>query len=289
MLVETIDQVNFEIDHNINWEMKETETSYTWSPGLSKIIMEILSKWEEDEHTLDMEENLPDFLIKKRKQIKYLKNGIDTINQKIEMFIENSIFNHDQKRANDYIDDEYRENIKYIYWNKLLSYKKIIETSKLTPQQLNIILEKEIEIDCSQCDKYAVVFKVKNHQTFDKIKKHPVLCNKCREIQNLKSIEQNQQQKIQIKKIQEDLQKLKTIPYQEYLETDHWKYIRKLALRRAQYKCSLCGKDKIQLHVHHNSYEHRGEEQNHLENIIVICSECHAKFHDKPVQNNKEN
>ncbi len=205
------------------------------------------------------------------------------------MFIEHSIFNNNQECANDDInDDEYKENIKYIYWNKLLSYNKIIRESKLTSQQLSAILEKEIEIDCSQCDKYVVVFKIKNHQGLDKIKKHLVLCNKCREIQNLKNIEQNQQQKIQTKKIEEELQKLKAMPYREYLETDHWKSIRKLALRKAQYRCPICGKDKIQLHVHHNSYKHRGEEQNHLRDVIVICFKCHAKFHDRPIQNMEE-
>ena len=86
------------------------------------------------------------------------------------------------------------------------------------------------------------------------------------------------------KHIEKELWHLKTMPYQKYLETDRWKYVRKLALRKAQYRCSMCGKDKIQLHVHHNNYEHRGEEENHLEDIIVICFECHAKFHNKHVQ-----
>ncbi len=47
LLVETIDQVNFEIDNNNNhWKMKETKSGFTWSPRLSKIIAKILSKWE---------------------------------------------------------------------------------------------------------------------------------------------------------------------------------------------------------------------------------------------------
>ena len=29
------------------------------------------------------------------------------------------------------------------------------------------------------------------------------------------------------------------------------------------------------------NYEHHGEEHNHLDDLIVLCSGCHSKFHDK--------
>lgn len=75
-----------------------------------------------------------------------------------------------------------------------------------------------------------------------------------------------------------DLQELKTMPYKEYLQTAHWKNVRKQALFRAKYKCSLCGK-KGKLNVHHNTYENRGGEKD--EDLIVLCQDCHGKFHDK--------
>lgn len=75
-----------------------------------------------------------------------------------------------------------------------------------------------------------------------------------------------------------DLQELKNMPYKEYLQTGHWKNIRKQALFRAKYKCQLCG-DKSKLNVHHNTYENRGEEKD--EDLIVLCQDCHSKFHNK--------
>ena len=77
------------------------------------------------------------------------------------------------------------------------------------------------------------------------------------------------------------IEDLKTMPYKEYLETDHWKKTRKRALHRAKYKCQLCG-SKENLNVHHNTYENRGQEKD--EDLIVLCQECHAKFHDKFIE-----
>lgn len=39
----------------------------------------------------------------------------------------------------------------------------------------------------------------------------------------------------------------------------------------------MCGTDGVQLHVHHNTYVNYGEER--LEDLIVLCRECHADFH----------
>ncbi len=73
---------------------------------------------------------------------------------------------------------------------------------------------------------------------------------------------------------------LKTCPYERYLETDHWQAIRNLALKEAKYKCSLCNK-AVPLDVHHRSYKHRGNEQNHIEDVTVLCRDCHQNFHSQ--------
>lgn len=69
--------------------------------------------------------------------------------------------------------------------------------------------------------------------------------------------------------------------YTDYLQTPHWLAVRESAIRRAGFKCSLCGESSkdINLHVHHNSYEHVGAEL--PEDLCVLCSECHEKFHKK--------
>jgi hypothetical protein len=74
------------------------------------------------------------------------------------------------------------------------------------------------------------------------------------------------------------LEILKSMPYKDYLLTYHWRITRKKTLKRAHYKCQICGSVK-NLNVHHNTYENRGEEKD--EDLIVLCENCHGKFHDK--------
>src|SRR5664279_1632542 len=56
---------------------------------------------------------------------------------------------------------------------------------------------------------------------------------------------------------------LKAMPYSEYLKTPHWKKTSQQALERARYRCQVCN-TKENLNVHHNTYEHLGEEQSDL-------------------------
>jgi hypothetical protein len=73
---------------------------------------------------------------------------------------------------------------------------------------------------------------------------------------------------------------LRAMPYRDFLNSIYWSIIRDYALYRAKYSCALCHKTHG-LQVHHRTYEHRGSEYNHLEDLIVLCGNCHAKFHDK--------
>ena len=75
------------------------------------------------------------------------------------------------------------------------------------------------------------------------------------------------------------LKELKEMPYKDYLNTSEWKAKRKKALKSADYKCQLCHADNVELNVHHNNYERRGEEKS--DDLIVLCKKCHAKHHDK--------
>ena len=66
--------------------------------------------------------------------------------------------------------------------------------------------------------------------------------------------------------------------YKEYLNSPHWKEIRLKALDRAGNRCQLCSSID-NLNVHHNTYKNRGNED--LKDLVVLCRECHSKFHDK--------
>lgn len=79
---------------------------------------------------------------------------------------------------------------------------------------------------------------------------------------------------------QEEVAALKTAPYKEFLGSLYWEIVRKYVIARKRGRCELCNTSN-HLQVHHRTYEHRGEEYNHLEDLVLLCRNCHAKFHDK--------
>ena len=60
--------------------------------------------------------------------------------------------------------------------------------------------------------------------------------------------------------------------YNEYINSDSWKLKCQEVLRRDNYKCRGCGKDK-NLTTHHITYEHLFNEP--LEDLITFCKSCH--------------
>lgn len=81
------------------------------------------------------------------------------------------------------------------------------------------------------------------------------------------------------KKDSKIMTKLKQMPYDEYLKTSHWQKVRQRKIKDVGYKCQICGESGKELHLHHNSYEHKGEEQHYLEDLVVLCCDCHNLFH----------
>jgi len=105
----------------------------------------------------------------------------------------------------------------------------------------------------------------------------PSLCADCKAIKN-----DNDRVATLARNETEDAatEKLKNMPYNDYLKTAHWKRVRTAALHRSSFRCQLCNR-KRQLHVHHRTYERRGHE--YYTDVIALCDECHAKYHDKEV------
>ena len=69
------------------------------------------------------------------------------------------------------------------------------------------------------------------------------------------------------------------MPYAEYLKTEHWKWVRAAAIRRAKGRCQLCNREAATFHVHHRTYERRGRERR--ADVVALCPACHAKHHGK--------
>ena len=79
---------------------------------------------------------------------------------------------------------------------------------------------------------------------------------------------------------QQDVETLRIMPYKEFLKTNYWQTVRNYVLWKRSYVCELCNAAD-NLNVHHATYQHRGCEFNHLNELKVLCRSCHAKFHDK--------
>jgi len=69
---------------------------------------------------------------------------------------------------------------------------------------------------------------------------------------------------------------LKTMPYEEYLQTPEWLERRALMIERAGNRCQVCNSGE-DLNVHHRTYERQGNE--HPGDLTVLCKQCHAWFH----------
>lgn len=80
-------------------------------------------------------------------------------------------------------------------------------------------------------------------------------------------------------------ERLKNMPYKDFLNTVYWKALRRYVLHKSDYSCNLCS-TKQRLHVHHRHYRNRGREiYTWKDDLIVLCSTCHAKQHDKLAPN----
>ena len=77
---------------------------------------------------------------------------------------------------------------------------------------------------------------------------------------------------------QEAADKLRKLDYSEFLKTPYWKTVGEAVKSRAGWRCENCGETR-NLQVHHKTYEHHGDEIHHLQDLVCLCRECHAKVH----------
>jgi len=70
---------------------------------------------------------------------------------------------------------------------------------------------------------------------------------------------------------------LKSLDYQDYLKTNHWKHFVEECKKFFNNKCQICG-NKEKLQVHHNNYKNRGRET--FNDVVLLCKDCHSKFHN---------
>lgn len=170
-----------------------------------------------------------------------------------------------------------QEEFDYFYWETDL--KTILITPGVTRKDSEMKPTPQyVECVCIDCET-NVLRQVSSRSKKEELKRNnKVVCEVCKNERDVR-IESYTKQEYRIfenKKI--EVEKLKAMPYKEYLQTDHWKKKRLQALKRYNFRCQTCNSNN-KLHVHHRTYERRGEEL--ITDLICLCDKCHSKFHDK--------
>lgn len=105
----------------------------------------------------------------------------------------------------------------------------------------------------------------------------PPRCSDCAQSESLAWQKEREQREADLRA---RVAALRSMPYAQYLRTPHWQATRAAALKRARYRCQLCGVNQwVTLDVHHSTYERRGHEL--PADLIVLCRTCHETHHDK--------
>jgi hypothetical protein len=75
--------------------------------------------------------------------------------------------------------------------------------------------------------------------------------------------------------------KLRLMPYRDFLQTNYWKVVADFVKRKAGMRCQLCNLGGGSVHTHHRTYRFHGREHEHVEDLICLCANCHSRFHNK--------
>ncbi len=176
-----------------------------------------------------------------------------------------------------------------LLWNLYWIHHKSVSTVSIA-EALNIrineigkhVKDAYLSISCAACGKsyqvkVATRAKLKDAQGTEWRAK----CPDCEAKEQEEAAARGQERQRQIAERESRLEELRAMPYKEYLKSPEWQATRERKLKRAQYRCELCFKAG-RLNVHHKTYERRGNEDDH--DLIVLCGTCHAKFHDKLIE-----
>lgn len=209
-----------------------------------------------------------------------LQYETDCLKEELQAGLEEYFSGSDQKP----LTQQQKESINYLYWEEVLSLDELAEYTKLDTRLIKKVIEKEIESECFTCER-KIKIKIDSIDYFENLRKKInsggfdvwdklMLQHFCKKPCQADAKNEFENEKIlRIIKIQE----LKSLPYKEYLKTDHWQSLRREALLLSGRSCALCPSKNQQLHVHHKTYVNKGQEPQ--KDLIVLCKDCHKKFH----------
>jgi hypothetical protein len=193
----------------------------------------------------------------------------------------------------------YREKLDHIYWLRSDIGPVVRRRSACLLGRKGVIVPtpRLLTCNCPKCNKPAK-YKVTDWKNYEKtcncirLGYQEYHCQTCKEQKLAEELAWRERQKRRDKEIEaerrsrtqesakptsEEVRRLKNMPYQEYLQSDHWKTTSRKMMRKSNFRCQLCS-SKGQLNTHHNTYERRGEEEEN--DLVVLCKRCHEKFHN---------
>lgn len=224
---------------------------------------------------MEANELLP-FLKDAESRIKALQNEIDSIKQEANARVIEVLSRTDEPLR--------RELASSVYWffDGLILAGSLEQIALVPKSQLveRYLLAASIKIPCKQCSSPVEVqlSSRTEYKTYQGKQRREVVCGACQLHEKQKQEEAEQERERHRQQRADRLYILRTMPYSAYLNTPEWKERRLHKLKRAGFRCELCHCDG-KLNVHHKTYERRGDESD--TDLIVLCSNCHAKFHDK--------
>lgn len=73
---------------------------------------------------------------------------------------------------------------------------------------------------------------------------------------------------------------IQSMEYQNFLKTPYWRAIAAHTKYKAGYRCQICNSSQ-KLATHHRNYAIRGYEHSQMQELTVLCDNCHNQFHRK--------
>jgi hypothetical protein len=193
-------------------------------------------------------------------QLKQDEDAIIDLKKRLEAFLANGMRHHLYTP-----DDAFAFIVMYSWiFNRLEGGREFI-TSVIGTHVLN--KQACVIVPCAKCENDCEMFpKISELESY--LVYHTGICIDCHNAAQFELIETPQS-------------RLRAMPYNQYLQTKHWKKTRQLALDYAGHACQICNASGVTLDVHHRTYERLGNEQ--VADLTVLCRSCHSTFHGKGV------
>lgn len=78
---------------------------------------------------------------------------------------------------------------------------------------------------------------------------------------------------------QSEIDRRNKMPYTDFLKSGYWQEVKERVKARFGNRCATCNRAE-NLHIHHRTYKHRGDELRHPTDVVLLCDTCHKLIHN---------